>query len=168
MAWHGDRSRFVYFWGHRPTRSGNHVFSQWFEHTFELGSVRYASAEHYMMAEKARLFGDEEALHRVHHARNPGAAKAAGRKVVGFDEDVWAAHRFDIVVRGNVAKFASSPELRARLRDTGDRVIVEASPLDPVWGIGLSADHTHAPDPAHWPGTNLLGFALMQARTHLT
>jgi predicted NAD-dependent protein-ADP-ribosyltransferase YbiA (DUF1768 family) len=46
-------------------------------------------------------------------------------------------------------------------------VLVEASPRDRVWGIGISAGHEHATDPARWRGLNLLGFALMEARAGL-
>ncbi len=126
--------------------------------------VRYATAEHFMMAGKARLFGDAESEHRVLSDDDPGKAKGAGRKVKGFDEDTWAAHRYDLVVAANDAKFGQNPPLRAFLRSTGDRVLVEASPYDRIWGIGLSADQPEARTPEHWRGENLLGFALMQVR----
>lgn len=164
----GAPLKYLYFWGHTPTPSGNHVFSQWFPHPFDHEGVTYPTAEHAMMAAKARLFGDEEALRRVLAAGHPGRAKAAGREVAGFSEQVWAAHRFELVAAANVAKFASSPALRAHLLGTGSRVLVEASPLDRIWGIGLAADDPRAADPARWRGPNLLGFALMHARAALS
>lgn len=121
-----------------------------------------------MMAAKARLFGDEEIARQVLGARTPGAAKALGRRVAGFDEDVWRAHRFAVVVAANVAKFGRHADLRGYLLGTNNRVLVEASPVDRVWGIGLTADDPRAADPARWRGLNLLGFALMQARADLT
>lgn len=108
----GERFRFLHFWGHRPNKNGQvsaSCFSQWFPSPFEVDGQRYATAEHFMMASKARLFGDDSALERVLHASNPGAAKAAGRQVKGFDESVWLAHRFDIVVHANRAKFTQNP-----------------------------------------------------------
>lgn len=94
-------------------------------------------------------------------------AEALGQKVTGFDEAAWTANRFTIVVRGNLEKFASSDALRAYLIGTGNRVLVEASPVDRIWGIGLDTNHKNAKVPTEWRGLNLLGFALMQARSIL-
>lgn len=79
----------------------------------------------------------------------------------------WAAHRFAAVVDGNRGMFGADPQLGAYLLGTGDAVLVEASPVDAIWGIGLAADHPDAPHPSRWPGLNLLGFALMQVRAEL-
>ncbi|MEU9589887.1 NADAR family protein [Streptomyces sp. NPDC048193] len=166
----GARIKYLCFWGHRPLpdgRIGPSCLSQWWPSPFTVAGVEYATAEHWMMAEKARLFEDAEAERRVLAAGHPAEAKKAGRLVRGFDEAVWERERFRIVVEGSVHKFASDPALRAFLLNTGDRVLVEASPMDRVWGIGLTADDEAATDPARWRGTNLLGFALMTAREHL-
>jgi len=128
---------------------------------------RYPTAEHFMMAEKAALFGDLAARARVLEAPTPGAAKALGRDVLGFDEAVWLANRFAIVVRANQAKFTQHPELGAFLKQTGSRILVEASPVDNIWGIGLAQDDARANDPSQWEGLNLLGFALMEIRRGL-
>ena len=72
--------------------------------------------------------------------------------------------RFGIVVAGNRAKFARHPDLAAFLRGTAPRVLVAASPVDRIGGIGLAADDPRAADPATWRGLNLFGFALMQVR----
>nr|WP_155073130.1 NADAR family protein [Streptomyces taklimakanensis] len=167
----GERLRPVYFWGHRPRHGaavGPWFLSQWWPAPFAVDGVVYATAEHWMMAAKARLFGDAEAERAVLAGTEPGAAKAAGRTVRGFDEEVWARHRFGIVVDGNVHKFGQHDELRAYLLATGERVLVEASPLDRTWGIGMTADDERAGDPARWRGLNLLGFALMEARARLS
>ncbi|MYN40048.1 GNAT family N-acetyltransferase [Duganella sp. FT109W] len=166
----GGQVKMLMFWGHQPSRDGaitKTCFSQWFEASFEVDGIRYLTAEHYMMAEKARLFGDEAARQRVLAATNPGAAKAIGREVLGFDNQRWLAHRWDIVVRANMAKFSQNAALRTFLLDTQDRVLVEASPVDAIWGIGLGADDPRATDPAAWEGLNLLGFALMEVRSRL-
>ncbi|MDJ1136107.1 NADAR family protein [Streptomyces iconiensis] len=163
----GERLKFLFFWGHRPTKGGGPgpgCLSQWWRADFTADGVTYPTAEHYMMAHKAWLFGDGTAAERVLSSPDPGHAKAVGREVAGFDETVWAARRQEIVVRGNHAKFSGVPALGDYLAGTRSRVLVEASPLDRVWGIGLPADHAHAPSPRHWRGPNLLGFALMEVR----
>ena len=119
------------------------------------------------MAAKARLFGDHDAVPRIQAARTPAEAKSLGRLVRGFDEQAWAARRFDLVVEGNVAKFGQDAALRGFLLATAQRVLVEASPRDRIWGIGLGAANERATDPGQWRGLNLLGFALMEARDQL-
>ncbi|MFB4303985.1 NADAR family protein [Actinomadura sp. NTSP31] len=161
----GARVKYLFFWGHRTPGPG--YLSQWWPSPFSVDGVTYATAEHYMMAGKARLFGDEETAAAVIAAPHPGAAKDLGRRVRGFREDAWAAHRTSVVVAANQAKFTQHPELRDYLAGTGDRVLVEASPLDRVWGIGLAADDPRAANPAEWLGQNLLGFALMAVRATL-
>lgn len=166
----GARLKYLMFWGHQARdgqRTGPWCLSQWWPAEFTVDGVRYATAEHWVMAGKARLFDDGEALQRVLAAAHPRTAKAAGRKVRGFDEQTWAEHRFDLVVRGSTAKFAAHPDLRGYLLGTGSRILVEASPRDRIWGIGLAADDERAQDPRTWRGTNLLGFALMEARARL-
>ncbi|MGW2019528.1 NADAR family protein [Streptomyces sp. NPDC001927] len=166
----GEKVKFLPFWGHRPSPDGQlsaSCLSQWWESPFEVEGVRYATAEHWMMAAKARLFGDPEAERAALSSRTPAEAKKAGRLVRGFDQAVWERERFGIVVEGSVHKFASDEGLRAFLLGTGGRVLVEASPMDRIWGIGLAADDPRATDPSRWRGLNLLGFALMEARERL-
>lgn len=166
----GDRVKYLLFWGHRPRpdgRIGASCLSQWWPSPFTVDGVTYASAEHWMMAGKARLFGDAEAAERALAARTPAEAKKAGRLVRDFDGDVWERERFGLVVAGSVHKFGQHAELGGFLLGTGDRVLVEASPMDRIWGIGLAADDPRAEDPATWRGLNLLGFALMEARAAL-
>ena len=162
----GKRLKYVYFWGHKVGVSGitSTCFSQWYKAPFVINDERYATAEHFMMAEKAALFEDGDARTRILQASSPGAVKALGRGIRNFDETVWVANRFEIVVRANVAKFDQHPELGEFLRQTGSRVLVEASPVDRIWGIGLAQGDERASDPNRWNGLNLLGFALMQAR----
>lgn len=166
----GATIKYLHFWGHRPRpdgRVGASCLSQWWPSPFVVDGVTYATAEHWMMAAKARLFEDEEAERRVLAAGHPSQAKNAGRLVRGFDEQTWRRERFGIVVEGSVHKFTAHEDLRAFLLNTGDRVLVEASPVDRVWGIGLAADDEAANNPERWRGPNLLGFALMQARDRL-
>jgi ribA/ribD-fused uncharacterized protein len=166
----GGRSfQYRYFYGHRGRSDGqlsDSVFSQWWPCRFEEGGQVYTSAEQFMMAGKARLFGDAEALGDIAATCDPAACKALGRRVRGFDEVRWRGARFDLVTRGNVAKFAGEP-LRGYLLATGDEILVEASPRDRIWGIGLGRHSETASDPRTWRGQNLLGFALVRARAIL-
>jgi ribA/ribD-fused uncharacterized protein len=166
----GGRPEYLLFWGHRPSAGGEAgpgCLSQWWPVTFLVDGLSYPSAEHYMMAAKARLFGDAESAERIRLAADPAAAKALGRQVARFDEERWAACRLDVVVTGNLAKFGQHGDLRSFLLSTGDRVLVEASRSDTVWGIGMDADDERATSPDRWPGLNLLGFALMEVRQRL-
>lgn len=167
----GVAPKWLMFWGHQPERDGSvgkGCLSQWWPCSFTVAEVTYASAEHWMMAGKARLFEDEDARARILAARTPAEAKKLGRQVRGFDEERWAAACFGLVTAGNEANFGQDPALRDYLLGTASRVIVEASPVDRVWGIGLAADDPRAADPRQWRGENLLGFALMHARERLT
>ncbi len=167
----GKRQRFVFFWGHKPGRKGAigaECLSQWYAAPFVLSGDRYPTSEHYMMAEKARLFADEEVRARILKAGSPGAAKALGREVRGFREEAWTAERFEIVVRANLAKFSQNSALAAFLLGTKSRVLVEASPNDRIWGIGVGASESRAQNPLLWRGENLLGFALMAVRAQLS
>ena len=166
----GLRPDYLFFWGHTPPKAGEvgkQCLSQWWPSSFTVDGVTYSSAEHFMMAEKAGIFGDEATRAEILQAPDPRAAKALGRKVQGYSDESWNAVRFDIVVRGNSAKFGQDAALRSFLLGTGDRVLVEASPSDKIWGIGLTEDDPRALDPEQWQGLNLLGFALMAARAAL-
>ncbi len=165
----GRRPKFLFFWGHAASGAalGNECLSQWYPCAFVMDGETYLTAEHYMMVQKARLFGDAEAAEAIFDADHPAAAKKLGRGVRGFDEARWKAHRFEIVTAASIAKFGQNDALRRYLLATNDRVIVEASPRDTIWGIGMGAKNVAAEDPSRWRGLNLLGFALMRARDAL-
>ena len=120
-----------------------------------------------MMAEKARLFGDLENAEKAMSAENPGKAKSIGREVRNFDQTHWEEHRMAIVKKANFEKFDQNAALGEFLINTGNRVLVEASPVDRIWGIGLDENHRDIEKPQNWRGTNLLGFALMDVRDDL-
>lgn len=142
-------------------------FSQWLACTFTVDGIEYNCAEQYMMAQKARLFGDDDILRRVMEATDPSVQKALGKKVVGFDKRVWEAVARDVVMRASLAKFTSSPRLLRNLLNTRGQILVEASPTDVIWGIGLADWDPDALDPAKWRGSNWLGQVLTDLRHHL-
>jgi len=166
----GECPDFLFFWGHRPRRDGEigpECLSQWWPAEFRIDGIAYSTAEHFMMAAKARLFRDEEMAGRILETPSPRDAKALGRAIRDYDEQLWVERRSSIVVEGNTAKFGQNPLLKAYLADTAGCVLVEASPTDKVWGIGLAASDSRAMRPSQWEGLNLLGFALMDVRERL-
>lgn len=166
----GLAPKFLCFWGHEPNHPGRlerECLSQWYAAPFNVAGDVYRTAEHFMMVGKARLFGDSEMAAQILAAKHPGEAKKLGRAVRGFDGTTWERERVRIVRDGNLAKFGQHAALRAVLLKTGDRILVEASPVDRIWGIGLAANDPDAERPERWRGLNLLGFALMQVRATL-
>lgn len=166
---HGNVVEYLLFWGHQEAKGkvSKSCFSQWYEAPFSIDGITYRTAEHFMMAKKAELFGDMKSLSMILASTSPADAKKLGRNVAGFNESEWLARRFDIVVSTNSAKFAQNEALKEFLFSTREKVLVEASPVDKIWGIGLAADDPRASDPYKWQGLNLLGFALMQVREEL-
>jgi ribA/ribD-fused uncharacterized protein len=134
----------------------------------ELDGERFVTAEHYMMWYKARVFGDDDSVRQIQANDDPAVAKALGRRVRNFKNDVWAQHRFELVVRASLVKFQQNPRLYDYLMSTGDGVLAEASPVDLIWGIGFDAKQPDARNALAWKGQNLLGFALMRARDELS
>jgi ribA/ribD-fused uncharacterized protein len=142
-------------------------FSQWYRCRFEAEGDVFVCAEQYMMLGKARLFGDDEVAQQILAADHPRQHKALGRKVRNFDDKVWRRNRETIVMAGSRAKFTQDAELRATLLATAGTTLVEASPYDRIWGIGLSATDPKAQDPTAWRGQNLLGQILTRLRDEL-
>lgn len=163
----GERLKYVFFWGHKPAADGSvtsSCFSQWWDCRFTVDGVEYHTAEQYMMAQKAVLFGDEEVRREIMSAGHPKQFKALGRKISGFKQDIWDKSCHDIVVKGNTAKFSQNEALGHYLMNTGERVLVEASPYDRIWGIGMDSKSPACQNPTLWNGTNYLGFCLMEVR----
>ena len=165
----GHRVKYLHFWGHTASSKGTDksCLSQWFPAAFVLNGDTYLTAEHYMMAQKARLFNDADMLAAILSCEHPAEAKKCGRQVKHFDPVQWNEHNVKYVVQGNIGKFGQNPELKTFLLNTKERVLVEASPRDRIWGIGMGVNHPDACNPARWRGKNLLGFALMEARQAL-
>ena len=166
----GTRIKYLLFWGHQPSQDGTitkSCLSQWWLADFVVAGITYRSTEHWMMAEKARLFNDDKALGQILTAKSPAEAKKLGREIQSFEPEIWEAHKVAIVLASNRHNFGQHPELAKFLLSKNDRILVEASPVDNIWGIGLAADSADATDPARWQGPNLLGFILMEVRDQL-
>ncbi len=156
---------YIFFWGHTEDDTLTPAcFSQWYPSNFKIGDVYYNSAEQYMMAQKALLFNDVETYNKILLAKTPKQFKNLGRCVSDFSECIWNKNKYDIVVKANVAKFSQNPHLKDFLINTNDKILVEASPYDKIWGIGKSAYCQDIENPYTWEGENLLGFALMEVR----
>lgn len=155
----GEKFDFEFFW--------KGPLSQWAKQGFTVDGVHYKTAEHWMMAEKARIFGDQETREKIINSVHPRAAKALGREVKNFNEEKWVNVRYGVVYAGNEHKFTQSDEYKAVLLGTENRILVEASPEDRIWGIGLAEDHPDAQDPMKWKGLNVLGFVLTDLRNNL-
>lgn len=166
----GENIDFCFFWGH--TAPSNIItktcFSQWWIAPFtdEQGIV-YQTAEHFMMAGKARVFNDETILAKILNESEPKEVKALGRLVKDFDPVIWDLHKYEIVKKANWLKFSQHTDLKNFLLSTDNQVIVEASPFDAIWGIGTGENNPKAKFAATWRGGNLLGFALMEVRDEL-
>ncbi len=142
-------------------------FSQWYRCRFSVDGVELNCAEQYMMYGKAQLFGDAAVAAQILAADHPREHKALGRKVTPYDDQTWRTNRERIVKDGNRAKFTQNPELLALLLGTAGTELVEASPFDRIWGIGLGASNPAAHDKAKWRGQNLLGKVLDELRQEL-
>jgi len=159
----------IYFWGHTPNpkKMTAACLSQWYDCYFEVEGVQYHTTEQYMMASKARLFKDDEVFLEIMAANNPHDYKKLGRKVRNFEPKLWDSKKSEIVVEGNKAKFSQNPDLKEFLLSTEDTILVEASPYDKIWGIGLDRETALKGSVDQWQGENLLGCALMEVRDWL-
>lgn len=149
---------FTFFWKNRSP------FSNWYPSVFTHNGIKYTRGEQYMMHQKALMFGDSTIAASIMLTDNPAEQKDLGRMVSNYDDAVWAEKRVDVMIEGLFEKFNQNPKLKEALLNTGETVIVEASPVDKIWGIGLAEDHPDATNPDKWPGQNLLGIVLMRVR----
>ncbi|MDP5274204.1 NADAR family protein [Chengkuizengella axinellae] len=150
--------KFTFFW-----RTAS-PFSQWHRCHITVDGILFNCAEQYMMYKKAKLFDDHQIADKILKSSSPSEQKKLGRKVKGFDKDVWEANCKQVVYDGNYAKFTQNKQLKQKLLETKGTTIVEASPVDPIWGVGLSEDDPRILDRKTWKGTNWLGEILTQVR----
>ena len=139
-------------------------FSQWHPSKFQIKGITFNCAEQYMMYRKALMFDDYKNAHKIMKTTNPFEQKYLGRKVKNFDQKIWHKKCKAIVKKGNMAKFNQNKKLKKHLMKTGKNILVEASPVDCIWGIGYSADNPNALKQERWRGLNWLGFILTEIR----
>lgn len=163
-----ETNNIIAFWKPKNTANiGSHVLTQWHKCKFKLGNFQYNNTEQYMMMEKAKLFEDDFIYEQLKKPMHPKEYKALGRKIRGFEEKTWDKAKVEIVYKGNHAKFTQNKDLEKYLVQTKDKIIIEASPYDTVWGIGLAVTSDDLLIPENWKGENLLGFILMQVREEI-
>ena len=152
-------NKHVFFW--------NGIYSQWHKAPMTIDGIEYNSCEQYMMHQKALLFDDHIIADLIMQEKNPKEQKKYGRQIRNFDKAIWEKNCLAIVFEGNLAKFSQNPELKAEMLSTGNKIFVEASPLDHIWGIGLDENAENIDDPSYWLGLNLLGQALTLVKNQL-
>jgi ribA/ribD-fused uncharacterized protein len=143
-------------------------FSNWFRCTFSVHGVTFNCGEQYMMYAKARLFNDTSTAEAILKASHPKEQKKLGRKVQNFNQVIWDQRCINILRAGLFEKFSQNPELQALLLKTAPTTLVEASPYDRIWGVGLRETDPRILDPKNWKGKNLLGQVLMLIREDLS
>lgn len=153
------KGNFLFFW--------NGIYSQWHPSKFTIDGREYNCCEQYMMAKKALTFKDMEAYEEIMASSSPKEQKAIGRRVKNFNAEVWSVISREVVYQANYAKFTQNPQMKEELMATGDLEIVEASPKDKIWGIGLHETDPRAWDKSQWQGTNWLGIEIMRVRQTL-
>jgi ribA/ribD-fused uncharacterized protein len=142
-------------------------FSQWARSPFVIDGVTFNTCEQWMMWNKAQVFGDIDAAYRILATDDPAEQKRIGRQVKNFDDNVWMKLAYPIVVAGNRAKFTQNPAFNEALKKTCGQLLVEASPVDRRWGIGMREGERGIENPANWKGDNLLGKAITEVRHEL-
>lgn len=140
------------------------IYSNWHPARFREAGVQFENSEQYMMWRKALLMGDTAMAERMLTVSDPRVLKDLGRQVQNYDESLWERERLAVMVRGCYLKFSQNEAMQAELLATGDRLLVEASPYDKIWGIGLEESDPRCLDKSQWQGRNLLGEALMIVR----
>ena len=146
----------VFFW--------NGEFSNFYPCNFKYKEHIFHNSEQAFMWEKAMFFNDKESASMILACPTPSIAKKLGRKVKNFEQTVWLSAGYEVMVNAVYAKFDQNKDLKAILLSTGDKTLVEASPVDIIWGIGLHWDDDKVLDESQWRGMNLLGKALMEVR----
>jgi ribA/ribD-fused uncharacterized protein len=156
-----DESKYHFFW--------HGIFSQWaiYDMFDPIKGIGFSCCEQYMMYNKAMLFNDKKTAGKILSARTPKDQKRLGRSIKPFNDKIWDAVKREVVWRGNFLKFTQNPKLLKELLNTGEKILVEASPYDKIWGIGLSSKEAKLINPDDWPGQNLLGEVLTNLRDEL-
>jgi ribA/ribD-fused uncharacterized protein len=156
----------VGFYGHTNTtgKVNKSCLSNFYPAKFIYRGHEFPTSEHALMASKAALFWDFDRFQMILKTDSPRSAKYYGRQVKNFDDNIWYYARYKIMVDILLAKFGQNQELKEFLLSTGESILVECSPSDKIWGVGLAINDSLWEDEKNWQGQNLLGYALMSAR----
>jgi ribA/ribD-fused uncharacterized protein len=159
----------IFFWKHTHHTEGlKACLSNWYPSKFKCkNDIEYCNMEQWMMCKKAILFNDSEYVSKIMKETNPKIIKKYGRLIRDFDEKIWLENREQIVFDGCFLKFSQNPSLNHFLLSTNNNKLVEASPYDKIWGIGLNETDAKLIDCKRWPGQNLLGKCIMRVRQAL-
>lgn len=161
-----DTGEMILFW--QP----DSIYSNWYpDSPLTLDThpnIRFQNSEAAFMFLKAKTFGDDVIADLIAYVdQSPWSTKKMGRRINSYDEDKWAEVREDAMFAACYAKFSQNPKLKAELLSTGSKLLVEASPVDKIWGIGLAPNDPRARNVNTWKGLNLLGKILMEVRAVL-
>ena len=151
---------------HNPDED-NGFLSNWYLSAFSVDGIIFSSMEQYMMYKKAVCFGDDENAAQILETKEVTEIKSLGRKIAGYDDNIWNGVRQIVVYQGLMEKFTQNNELRDKLLKTGKSVLAECAVKDTIWGIGLSMRDSDRLDMTKWKGQNLLGYTLMMVRERL-
>lgn len=171
----GEKLKCLAFWGEYNT---NGWLSNFYPAPFVVKhpngeTLDFSCTEQYFMYKKAACFKDDAIQKEIlQPGKKPLEYKKLGRKISNYDDTVWSNYRYEVMYFANLHKYSQHPDLRKQLLDTGDAILIEASPYDKIFGIGVSAEqHTNGvfdyTNPKKWNGDNLLGFCLMEVRDYL-
>lgn len=154
---------------YRQTECPYGCFSQWYFNDKQFKNyedIYFNSSEQFMMSEKAKLFNDMKTYDKIMKSIDQKKIKAYGKKVKNFDDNIWLNNNYRILLEGNLLKFSQNPKLKKLLLETNNKIIVEASPYDKIYGIGMSKNNKDFLNIDKW-GKNLLGQVLMEIRNLL-
>lgn len=151
----------LYFYG------GPAIYSNFWPCKFTNGLVDFTTTEQAFMYHKALMMGDNTTASKILNTAHPKDCKQLGREIKNYDDELWSEIRFGVMVYVNALKFSQNPDFSKELMETGDRILVEASPYDKIWGIGLGLNNPDVYDESKWQGQNLLGKALILVREEL-
>jgi hypothetical protein len=148
--------KYIFFW--------DSIYSNWYGCEFSSAGRKFNCSEQNFMYHKALTFGDVETAEKMMKESHPRVQKKLGKLVKNYDDTTWAEVRYDIMKEAVYLKFSQNKELLSELLKTGDKIFVEASPYDTIWGIGMGEDDDLILDEKNWKGLNLLGKALCEVR----
>lgn len=151
--------------------SGKEIYSNWYSSPaqfFDKSSwLVFANTEQHFMWSKATFFGDSETACKIAKETDARSVKEYGREVKDYDEKKWECVRLGFMTYANYLKFSQNELFKDQLLSTDNKILVEASRTDKIWGVGLTEDDPLILDEKNWKGRNLLGVALMNVRNLL-